>query len=110
MMKIALLLLPLGGLAVALTYGRSLAARVVGVSLALLPGAFSVFMLFVSRRLAELDLHGQPPSDEWLRGAYAMERVIITPVPVVFIVIVALAVILLRRHRDAPRLNDERRT
>lgn len=55
---VLLVLLPLVGLAVAVTYRCSRGARVLGVGLALVAAAFSIFMLVVSHRLVESDLGG----------------------------------------------------
>jgi hypothetical protein len=108
MMRTALfLMLPLGGLAIALAYGRSFAARVVGVGLAFLAAAAGLGTLFVAHRLVRLtDLHGQAPTDEWLRGVNAMQKGMSRPVLVTFVVVVVLAVIALKPHGAAPRGKD----
>jgi hypothetical protein len=89
------LLLPLIGLAIAMIFRRSYAARVGGVALALIAGALSVAMLVTAHRLAETHLEGQPPSVEWQRGIDTMRMTVNRPVPVLLVSFVVLAVIAL---------------
>ena len=109
-MKIVLfMLLPLVGLAVAIVYRRSFAARIVGVSLAFLAGVLSIGMLFVAHRLAETHLDGRPPSEEWQQGVHVMRVTVLRPLPVLFTVVTVLAVIALMPDRAALESNEESR-
>jgi hypothetical protein len=89
------LLLPVAGLAIAIVFRRSYAARVGGVALALIAGTFSVAILVSAHRLAETHLEGRTPSVEWPRGIDTMRMTVNRPVPVLLVSFLVLAVIAL---------------
>jgi hypothetical protein len=99
---LSLILLPLGGFAVAITYRNSLVARLIGIGLAFVSGAYGVFMLVAAHRLAaELDFPGKAPSADWSRGVDSMRSIIVTlPVPLLMTALVALALMALTPRRD----------
>ena len=102
--RVALVLLPLVGFAIAVSR-RSFAARVLGVSLAAFPAAFSIVLLIVAHRLATESglVAGGPPSEDFERGVEAMRQVILRAMPVVITAFLCLTLIGLKTDpaRDA---------
>jgi hypothetical protein len=98
---VLLMLVPLGGLVVALARRRSFGARVTCVILALLVGAYSILNLIAAHRLAELHMDGKPPSAEWRGGVERMRWIVLKPVPLLLATFTALAVMALMPHRVA---------